>query len=249
MDGMKNVCKTGWVKLWHPGGVLVTLPVDSEPIDYASMFAGVTSALAAGWLPMAPGLEAGEIVEEVTGVIRRCKTNADGSETPVLDLYSADTSKHFAVGSAYLNNDEAVDEFELVSGLKLHSIQCYVGSGKIELGKNKAADRLLARSSRPFKAVFKNNPKYNPTETDTTKKKPKLLFVRWIAAVSEPDSPKSLWLKWVAAKPSLDSVNKNIGDLASVAPEDKKACWDAMLQYAKSNGWAFHEAAKAFSKT
>src|SRR5690242_5896245 len=41
------------------------------------------------------------------------------------------------------------------------------------------ATPLVYAAPKPFGVVWKDNPKYDPNEQDTAKKKPKRLFVRW----------------------------------------------------------------------
>lgn len=192
---MENTDSTnGWVKLYTPTGALVTLPVSStSKIDYAMMLSNVNAALAAGWLVTEPGLEEGEKTEQIGYVVRREKENAkDGSLTPIIDLYPAHDAMKFSVLSIYLNTPKDVEEFENASGIELESIQKYAGSNKIERGKARSTDALIKASPRPFGVVWKDNPKYDPTETDATKKKPKRLFVRWQSttpATSQPAEP------------------------------------------------------------
>src|SRR5579872_4382165 len=89
---------TGWVRLYHPSGALVTLPV---PIDtrvvvcYRTAFDAVSSAIASGFTSTAPGLDAGEQKEEVGYVLRRSKSNQDKSETPIIDLYITNDAVKF----------------------------------------------------------------------------------------------------------------------------------------------------------
>ena len=89
MDNQQS--QGGWVKLYHPGGVQVTLPVlTSEPVTpemAGLMLNSVGAYLAAGFAANLPGVEEGEKLEDIRHVVRRVKVNSDGSETPVIDLY------------------------------------------------------------------------------------------------------------------------------------------------------------------
>lgn len=170
----------GQARVWSPHGVAVTLPLaGSGPGDYAGMLADLGRALAAGWLASPPGVQPGEHRDEIGFVVRREKLNDDGSVTPVVDLYPADEGMKFALLAAYLNTDDHVAAFERAAGVKLTNLPVYVGDNKIERGKKPATDRLVVKVPRPFGAVWKDNPKYDPAEQDTKKKKPKRLFVRW----------------------------------------------------------------------
>jgi len=185
MGGDEARAACGWMKLFTAQGVLVTLPV-GVPFDYAGALAGVAAALGAGWLVNMPGLEAGEEKEEIGYVLRREKVNSDRSETPVLDLYSSNDAAKFKTFSVYLNKPEDVAAFEAASGLKLASLRVFPGTAAPERGANKSSDAFIVRAPRPFGVVLKPNPKFNPDETDATKKKPKRLFVRWAGAPAGP---------------------------------------------------------------
>jgi len=184
--------ESGWVKLYHPRGPLVTLPVTAEPTDYARMFVAIGAALDAGFLATAPGIEAGEHVETIGHVVQRMKDNQDHSQTSVIDLYPTTEPGKFAILSVYLNNPDQIGAFEAVSGLKLATIPVYVGTNKIERGASRQADQFVVAVPRPFRVVYKDNPKYNPNETDTAKKKPARLFVRWpdLPAASDKPAPQ-----------------------------------------------------------
>lgn len=171
--------ENGWVKLYHPRGPLVTLPVTAEPTDYARMFAAVGAAMDAGFLAAAPGVEPGDHVETVGHVVQRLKDNKDQSQTPVVDLYPTAAPGKFAILSVYLNTAEQQQAFESASGLRLASMPVYVGTNKIERGTSRQADQFVAAVAKPFRVVYRDNPKYDPNETDTAKKKPARLFVRW----------------------------------------------------------------------
>lgn len=170
----------GWVKLYHPSGALVTLPVSDPPPDYQQLFEAVTQAAEAGFLVTAPGLEEGEQRFDCSAVVARTKQNQDGTETVVLDLYEGDFQYRSLV--VYLNDDEAERAFELASGMSLTNLPVYPAGTPIERGKNARLDsQYVVAPPRPFGVVCKANPKYNPDEKDITKRKPKRLFVRWAA--------------------------------------------------------------------
>lgn len=139
----------------------------------------IEAAKVAGWLTSDPAKEGFEKVS-VGWVVLRYKQNDDESETPVVDLYSEDDRLKHAVGSVYLNTPKDRESFFAVSGIDLQRCKVYVGSGKLERGKSRQTDDLFAKSQKPFAVVFRANPKYDPAETDATKKKPKRLFVRWV---------------------------------------------------------------------
>lgn len=170
--------ENGWVKLFHPRGVQVTLPVTEQAVDYKAMLANVTVALDSGWLVVAPGLDQGEHKDMVAFVVRRGREDK-GHEIPVIDLYAAGDSYRYSFMSAYLNNEADARAFEFASGLSLAKLPLYVGSGKLERGVSKQTDAMIVAAPKPFGVIWKDNPAYNPEETDAKKKKPKRKFVRW----------------------------------------------------------------------
>ena len=207
MDAFTIGPDCGFCKLYTPEGVLVTLPVTAAPADYAAMLANVRAALAAGFLVNAPGLEGGEHRDDVGFVVRRSKQNEDGTETPVIDLYPAEDAIKFALLSVYLNRPEDVAAFEYAAKVKLDDLPPYIGTNKIERGANRQTDRLVVRVPKPFGVVWKDNPKYDPDEQDTKKKKPKRLFVRWAdqkpAGAGQAADPPAGERKAIAAAGSL----------------------------------------------
>ena len=191
--------QTGWVRLYHSSGALVTLPVpcDVRNLDcYAAAFAAVSDAVAAGFTVAAPGLEDGEYREQIGYVVRRSKDNErDNTVTPVLDLYPASDAARFACLTVYLNRPEDVAAFEAASGMRLDSLPVYIGDNKIERGKKKDTDRLVVRAPRPFGVVMIANPKYSESEAAAAKSAnkmytvPKRRFVRWEAQAASHDHP------------------------------------------------------------
>ncbi len=181
----------GSVKLFHPRGPAVTIPVTVAALDYRAMLASVSAMLDAGFLVAAPGLEAGEHKEDIGYVVLRSKENSDGTSTPIVDLYPADDGMKFAVLSVYLNKPADEEAFEFAAKMRLDAFQPYIGAGKLERGASKQTDRLIVKAPKPFAVVFKDNPKYDPNETDTAKKKPKRLFVRWADEKPASEQPAS----------------------------------------------------------
>lgn len=180
----------GWVKLYHPKGPLVTLPVvgEMEPIDtYQTMLANVSAMLDAGFLVQAPGLEEGEHKDEV-GYLVKSYVGEDG--TPAIDVYPASEAAHYSLMRVYLNTLEQQQAFEYACKVKLKDLPEYVGVGRLERGKSPQTDKLFTKLPKPVGIVWKDNPKYNPDETDATKKKPKRLFVRWADQMPKAEDKK-----------------------------------------------------------
>ena len=176
MDNQQS--QGGWVKLYHPGGVQVTLPVlTGEPVTpemAGLMLTSVGAYLAAGFAANLPGVEEGEKLEDIRHVVRRVKVNSDGSETPVIDLYPE--RANFRVLVLYLNAEQDVQAFESACGVRLADLSLYDGDNSIERGKGPKTDKYVTTLPKNTKVVFKANPKW---EGDEDKKNTKRLFLRW----------------------------------------------------------------------
>lgn len=170
--------QNGWVKLYHPEGPLVTIPISPDtPITAETavlMFSSVSALLQAGWLVELPGLEDGEHVEAIGHLVRRIKVNDDETETPVVDLYPE--RGNFRILGKYLNTADDVQAFEAAAGVRLLDLPLYEGDNAIERGKNPKVDRFVTHLPQPAKVIWKLNPDYEGPED---KKHPKRLFVRW----------------------------------------------------------------------
>ncbi len=175
---MENETVCGWAKVYHPSGLQVTIPLPVEnaltPASAKAMLDSVSTLLTVGFLVNAPGLEDGEKVETIVGVVRRAKANDDGSETPVIDLYP--DRANFRILGIYLNNEQDIQAFETATGVKLNALPLYDGDNAIERGKGVKTDKYVITLKSPVKVVFKANPKW---EGDEDKKHSKRVFVRW----------------------------------------------------------------------
>lgn len=150
---------TGWVKLFHPNGPQVTLPVPMlarlSAEQAVEMLASVSAYLNAGFLVSAPGLEDGELVEEISAVARREAKD----ETAIIDFYSSNTKLLKKFMHAYLNNEQDVAAFEAATGLKVDSLAVYDGALAIARDDNKAG-KYLVNLPRPIKIIWKLSPKW-----------------------------------------------------------------------------------------
>lgn len=256
----------GLMKLFHPRGVDVFVPAGLTMEDYANLLStfdqAITDALAAGWALGSAPLEVGETKESIGFVVRREKENTDKSLTPLIDLYLAEESKKYSVLSVYLNKDEDVAAFEQVSGLRLTDLQVYIGANKIERGKSRQTDKLVFKAARPFGVVHKPNPKYDPDETDTTKKKPARLFVRWDAPqaaspnqtgprsqATVPEDQERLMTGWIdelKKQPTLAVFNQMLPNISTLDKGRKAQMWDLLLKHAAFRKWVFLNDTKQF---
>ena len=257
MDGdNKSLC--GWVKLFHPSGAQVTLPVPfAEP---ATMLGATGAYIAAGWLVNAPGLEAGENVEEIGWCVRKEKER-DGDITPVLDLYVNKEGMTFSFLTVYLNTDEQVKGFESASGLKLSYMPLYEGSDKIERGKSVTTDRKVVKCKSPFKIVWTANPKWKQEEADAAKAGgkmypvPRKKFVRFAGGTADVPRPSpekgsdepvdeekvKAWEVMLSADPSYLDVNDAMPGFNSMNRPTKVMIWAKVKEYAIAAGWTWNE--------
>lgn len=225
----------GWVKLFHSSGALVTLPVPGppfagEPYNYAAAHAGISAAIAAGFSVNLPGLEAGEEKQEVGYVLRREKSNDDGTSTPVIDLYSPHDYVTFKVVSVYLNTDDDVSQFERAAGVSLDSLQCFPGTAAPERGKSKQSDKFIVKTLRRFVAVIGANPKYDPKLAEAaTKEKPYMVakrkLVRWADVENGQPSPAMVEGN---GKPPAAKIDP---------PKDKPQPGRSVIDQAAVDGW------------
>jgi hypothetical protein len=237
----------GTVQLYHPAGVLVTLPVTEQPLDYAGMLRSVSAAIAAGWSTEDPAM--GRHLEQVRYVVRREKVNSDGSVTPLIDLYPANDRLKFAELSVYLNTEEHVAAFERVSGLRLADLPTYIGENRLKRGKSPATDRYVAKAARDFGVRWSDNPKHNPEEKDIAKRKPKGLFVAWVEppAIAEAKvSPIEDLFEFILSDPTLDAFNARLPSMGGMDAATKTQAWAYVQDHAKRVGWSFNKASKAF---
>lgn len=227
----------GTVRLWHPRGCQVTLPVILGTPE--EMFRGVAGYFDAGFLADAPGLVPGEMREEVGWVARGTHTGRTGL-ADVIMFYSTNEGWTRPFLTDYLNTDADRGEFERATGIKPATIPEYIGEGRLERGKNPRTDQLIVKLPRPKVVVMKPNPKYVEAEAVAAKaankayKVPKKIFVRWADAspaqaqaqddhhddspAAEPPAAKqavtpemekaiAAWFQWMDKKPSLESLN------------------------------------------
>ena len=203
MENTNTVC--GWAKVYHPSGLQVTIPLPVETsltaANAKAMLDSVSTLLTVGFLVNAPGLEDGEKVETIVGVVRRAKANDDASETPVIDLYP--DRANFRILGIYLNTEQDIQAFEKAAGVKLSELPLYDGDNAIERGKGAKTDKYVIALKQPAKVVFKANPKW---EGDEDKKHPKRVFVRWASQSTEAAAASSTS---AAATPAANNGNGN----------------------------------------
>lgn len=186
---MSEETSNGWVKLYHPTGALVTIPLQGEtPINPGvalSYFSSVDILVQAGFSVNAPGLEEGELSEEVSAVALR----TSGDDTPIIDFYSANTRLSKKFMHVYLNGPEDVAAFEAATGVKLHSLVTYDGKVAIERTDKNAPKYIKAIT--PIKLVWKLSPKWESwkAEGGEGQEPHKRLLVRYETSSGKSPAP------------------------------------------------------------
>lgn len=179
--------KYAFVRVFHPRASLqVSVPIPIAAglsIDDASrLLASVDNLLMAGWLTMAPGLEAGEEKEDI-GYVCRLDHETDGKTTPTVLLYSVNDQLTYSFLRRYMNTPEDVAAFEYASGMKYDSLPPYPGNDHPQRGVSPKTDRFIIKAPKPFGMVWKHNPRYKdaPAGQDTRSlaEKRKRDFFRW----------------------------------------------------------------------
>jgi len=258
----------GWVKMFHPAGVLVTLPVPAG--DYRSAFAAVNAALEAGFLAREVGLEAGEEKEDI-GWVLRLDHEKDGEITPTVLLYSNNPGLTWSFLRRYMNTPDDVAAFEAASGLKYDQLPAYPGNDHPERGAGQKTDRFIVKAPKPFGMIWKPNPRYMeaPAGQDTRSlaQKRKRDFVRWAQQAqpaprqqAEPaqqagqppaEQPASnpgvekIWADWLATKPDAAALNgPGAEEYNRLSPEDRRIAWRLMSEYAKAQMMSFNATTK-----
>ncbi len=250
-------CNCGWVKLYHPRGPLVTLPVLTAKADYQAMFLNVSAALDAGFLENAPGLETGESRIDVVAVVRMTKENRDRSESPMIALYEHGNA--FKTVTVYLDTEEQIGAFLFASGLKsLTEIPLLDGTTAPERGKSKSADAKVLVLSRPMPTIVAPNPRFDKDKAAKATQAdpytvPKTIFVRWFdskapaaASVGQglgwpnasgerptDDQVLATWDAFLKGDPPVGELNARLKrDVPSLAEELKKRVWGRVKQHA-----------------
>ena len=109
-------------------------------------------------------------IATVATVMRRVHINADGSETPVVDLYPAwnatGTYGQYKIAHEYLNQDWQVERFEKFAGVKLEDLPLY--NGQQALIRKSARRDPAEVDVQPF--VVWTRPDPGATDEDKAKK-------------------------------------------------------------------------------
>ena len=218
----------GSVKLFHPRGPAVTLPVPADP---RAAFAHIALCLDAGWLVCAPGLSAMESREDVGYVLRgSCDT---GQATPYLLLYSANEGLSYSFLKVYLDREQDVLAFETASGMRVADLPEYVGADKPQRGKSPKLDAYIVRVKRPLAVIHKPHPKYDEAQRAMVQAKgeiykvPARIFVRWADQPQPNGTPATAPATGHTTKPiNVDAeVKKALEAFAAATSSDTLEQW------------------------
>jgi len=220
---------TGWLKLYHPSGAQVTLPVPMlarlTNQQAQDVLGSVSEYLNAGFMVNAPGLEDGELLEEVNAVARREAKD----ETPIIDFYSSNTKLLKKFMHAYMNSEQDIAAFEQAAGIQVVALPVYEGALAIARDDNKAR-KYIVSLPRPIKLVWKLSPKWEEWKaTGGEGNEPhKRMLVRYEAglpAAKGETSPSPASTALTVTRSYLDGTHVN-GDANEQIAYDafKKAC-------------------------
>jgi hypothetical protein len=203
---------TGWIKLYHPSGAQVSLPVPllarlttQQAMD---VLGSVSEYINVGFLVNAPGLEDGELVEEVNAVARREAKD----ETPIIDFYSSNPKLLKKFMHVYLNAEQDVTSFEEATGLKVASLPAYDGALAIARDDNKARKHIVSLP-RPIRLVWKLSPKWEEWKAagGEGNEPHKRMLVRYEAGLPAP-APSPVSTALAVTRSYLDGTHVN-GDV------------------------------------
>lgn len=163
--------------------VSFTFPIRNEMEAYAQAKAITDKLIADGFTLHEPGLDVGEVKEQIGYVSRRQKKNEDATITPIIDVYSPNEAMKFKFISVYLNTPEDVAAFENASGHKLSSLPLVPGKAALDKSDDTGG---VVKVNQVAYIITKPNPYFDPDEKDISKMKPKNTFIRWETAATQP---------------------------------------------------------------
>lgn len=140
--------------LYHPSGAKVDVPLDLEaglsPERASNLIISIDALIAAGFTVNMPGLEDGELIEEVTSVARR----ASNDGVNIVAFYKAHPKLVKKFIHEYLDTPEQVADFENATGLKLHNLPLFEGDKDITKD-HRSAGKYIVALPRPVKVVYR----------------------------------------------------------------------------------------------
>ncbi len=220
----------GWIKLYHPSGAQVSLPLPvlsrlttQQALD---VLGSVSEYINVGFLVNAPDLEDGELIDEVNAVARREAKD----ETPIIDFYSSNMKLLKKFMHVYLNTEQDVAAFEEATGLKLSALPVYDGALAIARDDNKAR-KYIVSLPHSLKLVWKLSPKWEEWkaaggEGNEPHKRMLTRYETGLPAVKGEPAPSPVSTALAVTRSYLDGTQVN-GDL------NEQAAYDA---FKKANG-------------
>lgn len=166
--------------------VSFTFPIRNEMEAYTQAKAITDKLIADGFTMSAPGLEVGEDVDTVGYVLRKDKTNDDGTTSSAIALYPANDKATKKWLWVYLDTQEDVKSFEEATGITLKSMK--VWPTKQAPDREPSASEYFKAVKPGCTAVYEPNPKWISEEE--TKFTPKRLFVRWGKNMTTAPTPQ-----------------------------------------------------------
>lgn len=152
-------------RLYHPLGAQVSIPLDLNiqitPEQASNLLNGVETLINAGWLINVPGLEKGELMEEVISVSRR----EGNDKAAIIGFYVAHPKMVNKLLHVYLNTVDDIKAFEQASGLKLSAIPLYDGDQFLAKDSPKAQKYIIILP-RPIKVVYEISDKWKRWEAE-----------------------------------------------------------------------------------
>ena len=205
-------------KLYHPSGALISIPIDLGTgltlETGALLLSSIDNLIKAGFSASLPGLEEGELMEEMSALARR-----EGQDlTPIIDFYSSNTRLEKKFMHVYLNSPEDATAFEQASGLKVDQLTIYDGKTAIERN-DRNASKYIVQLKASMKLVYKISPKWDQwKQAGGEGQEPhKRLLVRYEAARKASNSEPSPEVKTeISEEPGNRQYEKLSGDLVTM---------------------------------
>lgn len=157
--------------------------------DYASALAYTNRLLALGASVNAPGLEAGEVIEEVNQLAHWLKTDNDGGKSHRVDFYVNHPKMISRIVSLYVRHEkEELDKFQSITGIDLRTAKMLPTKSPIEDKSNDPNGFILTLPS-PIRIVIKLNPEFDETKP-LGGGQPRRLFVRFDSVGTPTPAPQ-----------------------------------------------------------
>ncbi len=177
--------------LYHPSGAKISIPITIQPGEtYSSvgqdLVRAVSSLIEAGLLVNMPGLDEGELVDEVVSVA--CRMSKDN--TKIVAFYKAHPKLEKKFIHEYLDTPEQIADFEAATGLRLASLPVFDGDKDITKDHRNAAKYIIPLP-RPVKLVYRVSDRWKKwNETDGQGQQPqKYELLRYMTTGAMTQAP------------------------------------------------------------